>query len=171
MAKNTAPEPYDEGGGQDGPASQEETLLNEAELLQGLLDLAGTKDDPGSHRRMRIWRGGALKIEFRVRPLSEDEQMACIRGASKYAPAKPGQPKRALDTDRALYRSLLIYTATVDEDRAKLWDSKRAQEAYGVLRAADMVDMALLAGEKDRVVDAIEEISGYAGEAEGLAGN
>ena len=61
----------------------------------------------------------------------------------------------------AKMRSWLIYTATVDEDRAKTWDNKQAQEALNILQGVDMVDAVLLSGEKDRIIDRINEISGY----------
>ena len=69
------------------------------------------------------------------------------------------------------FRSWLIYTATVDEDRAKLWDNKQAQQAFNVLQGVDVIDCVLLSGEKDRIIDRINEISGYDDEADETAKN
>ena len=71
----------------------------------------------------------------------------------------------------AKFRSWLIYAATVDEDRAKTWDNKQAQEALGVLQGVDMIDAVLLSGEKDRIIDRINEISGYGDDVEETAKN
>ena len=71
----------------------------------------------------------------------------------------------------AKFRSWLIYTATVDEDRAKLWDSKQAQQAFNVLQGVDLIDCVLLSGEKDRIIDRINEISGYSEEVDETAKN
>ena len=123
MAKNTLPELYDEPEvGMKTAPTQEETLMNESDLLRGLLAAASEKDSESAYERIQIRRSGVLKFEFRIRP---------------------------------------IYTATVDEDRAKTWDNKQAQEALNILQGVDMVDAVLLSGEKDRIIDRINEISGY----------
>ena len=160
MSTNTSPEVFDDDI-EEQTAAQEELLMNENELLLGLLELGRLKDDAENYRQINIKHQGRLKLAFRIRPISEDEEQTCWRQATKYAPAKPGRSKTALDTDLAKYRPYLIYTATVNEDRAKIWDNKSAQEALGVLQGVDMIDMVLLAGEKLRVNGIINEISGY----------
>ena len=52
------------------------------------------------------------------------------------------------------------------EDRKKLWDNKEAWEALRdkgmqILSGLDMIEYCLIAGEKDRVIDVIDSISGY----------
>jgi hypothetical protein len=78
-----------------------------------------------------------------------------------YTPTKPGQPRKPIETDSALSRSYVIYAATVDEDRDKVWDNKKALDKLGLLQGVDMIDRVLLAGEKARVLDKIDEISGF----------
>jgi len=160
--KNTMPELYDETeAGVEAPASPEEILMDEDALLRGLIEAGTEKDNESTYRQIQIKRGGVLKFVFRIRPVSEEETIACHEHATKFAPRKRGQPKREIETNTAKFRSWLIYTATVDEDRAKLWDNKKAQEALDVLQGVDMIDAVLLSGEKDRVIDVINEISGY----------
>jgi hypothetical protein len=151
--------------------TEEEILMSEGDILAGLLDLGKTKNVTESYRKIQIRRGGVLKLEFRIRPITEDEIQICSRQATKYAPTKPGQPKKAIDSNNALYRSYLIYTATVDEDRTKVWDNRKAQEALGVSLGVHMIDKILMAGEKGRVLDMIDEISGYNEEGNELAKN
>jgi molybdopterin/thiamine biosynthesis adenylyltransferase len=169
--RNTGYESYDDDTEDEASLSQEEILMSESDILAGLLELGRSKDEKSNYHNIQIKREGKVKLEFRIRPITEDEVQSCLRKATKYAKAKSGQPKVAIETDSAIFRSIMIYNATVDEDRAKTWDNRQAQEALGVLRGIDMIDRVLLAGEKSRVVDAIEEISAYNDEAEELAGN
>lgn len=165
------PEIYDENPAGVETMSQEEVLMNEDELLRGLIDAGTEKEKESAYKRIQIKRGGVLKFEFRIRPISEEESLACHDHATKFAPRKRGQPKREIETNLAKFRSWLIYTATVDEDRAKTWDNKKAQEALNVLTGVDMIDMVLLSGEKDRIIDEINEISGYGDDVEETAKN
>lgn len=172
MAKNTMPETYDEAAaGMDVPATKDEILMDEDTLFRGLIEAGSEKDSKDAYRQIQIKRAGVLKFVFRVRPLSEEESVACHDHATKFAPRKRGQPKREIETNAAKFRSWLIYTATVDEDRVKLWDNKKAQEALGILQGVDMIDAVLLSGEKDRVIDVINDISGYGDDMEETAKN
>ena len=160
MSKNTMPETFDENIGN----TKEDILMNESDILRGLIEAGREKENENAYEKIQIRCGGVLKFELRIRPLSEDETNACLDHASKFAPRRKGQPKRKIETDSAKFRSWLIYTATVDEDRKKTWDNKQAQEALGALCGVDMIDAVLLAGEKDAVLERIDEISGYGGD-------
>ena len=169
-AKNTTPELYDEVQSEE-KLSQEEILINENELLAGLLELGGRKDEALSYHKIQIKRNGVVKLEFRIRPVTEDETQSFLKMARKYATTRPGQPKKVIETNNTKLRSLIVYTATVDEDRAKIWDNKSAQTALNILTGWEMVDKVLLAGEKDKVIDKIDEISGFGDDLEETAGN
>lgn len=69
--------------------------------------------------------------------------------------------KVAESVEVASYRSDIIYMATVEEDRKKIWDNKAAWDRLGVATGRDLIDIVLMAGEKDAVLDKIEEISGF----------
>lgn len=171
MSKNTMPEIYAEAPGGVVELTEEEILMDEAALLRGLIEAGTEKDSKSAYEKIQIRRNGKLKFEFRIRPVSEEESIACHDHATKFAPRKRGQPKREIETNAAKVRSWLIYTATVDEDRAKTWDNKQAQEAFDVLQGVDLIDAVLLSGEKDRIIDRINEISGYADDIEETAKN
>lgn len=171
MQKNSMPEVYDEDTTGVEAATQEEILMNESDILRGLIEAGTEKEREGAYRKIQIRRNGVLKFEFRIRPVSEEESLACHDRATKFAPRKRGQPKREIETNAAKFRSWLIYTATVDEDRAKTWDNKKAQEALDVLQGVDMIDAVLLSGEKDRIIDEINEISGYGDDLDETAKN
>lgn len=170
-ARNTMPEGFDEAREGEGGMPREEVLMKEKDILRGLIEAGREKDSEDSYETIQIRRGGELKFEFRIRPLSEEESIKCRERATRYAPRKRGQPVQEIETNVAKFRSWLIYAATVDEDRARTWDSKQAQEAFGVLQGVDVIDAVLLSGEKDRVIDRINEISGYGDDLEETAKN
>lgn len=132
-----------------------------------ILDALTKAGDVESLRKtIRIARGGVELFRFAVRPLSEATVSRCREINTKYkANRNLGIPMpEKIDTTR--YRSQLIYEATVPEDRARIWDAKEAWAHYRVPGGVDLVDKVLIAGEKDRVVSAIEELSGFGGDDE-----
>lgn len=155
MSKNITPEFYDDGVAEEG--SKEDILMNESDILQGLLDLEKEKDNPENYHKIQIKRNGAVKLEFRVRPLSEDESRVCMKRATPTPKDKNVRP----EANGVKYRSLLIYSATVNEDRAKTWDNPKAKAAMNLMEGWEMIDKVIFAGEKSRVIDIIEEISGF----------
>lgn len=161
MPRNTTPEIVDEEL-IEKESTQEEILMNESDILKGLLEAGKFKDDESNYCPIQIRRSGKLLFSFRIRPLSEDEIQTCYKNATRYSkPKQYGAPKKAIETDRTKLRANLIYTATVDEDREKVWNNKRALDAFNVLSGVDLIDMVLLAGEKDLICDNIDEISGF----------
>lgn len=165
---NTMPEEFDQVG-ETMPTAPEHILENESKLLGNLMKMGGARDNPDNFRTIEVKREGELLLAFRVRPLSEKESTACSDRATKYV-GKKGQ-NRTAKTDKALLRSLCIYTATVDEDRKKVWDNPKAKEGLNILDGVDMVDLVLLAGEKYKIIDVIDEISGFVPEVEEDAKN
>ena len=166
MPKNTTPESYDEitDTGSPEAMTQEEILQSEGELLSGLLELSRRKDEASNYHNIEIRHNGAVKLRFRIRPVTEDEVQLCTRRAQTTAPAKGRQPRQVLDTDASKFRSLMIYTATVDEDRERIWNNRKMLVSLNLLEGWQMVDAVLVAGEKSRVLDQIDEISGFGSE-------
>ena len=67
----------------------------------------------------------------------------------------------AESVDAARYRAQLIYEATVEEDRDKIWDNRDAWKNLNVLNGIDLVEVVLKSGEKDEILSKLDEISGY----------
>lgn len=170
---NTAPEQFDHNEQEQEVhiPEKEEILMNESTILAGLLELGNTRNNPDEYEKIQIRRNGVVKLEFRIRPLSEQEMISCSEQATKYAPAKGGRPRTALKTDTPKMRSLFIYTATVDEDRGKIWDNPQAKMKFNLLESHDMIDIVLKGGEKEQILNKIDEISGYHDSVEVLAKN
>lgn len=142
--------------------SKDDALANEDQLLRGLLEAA--EDRENEETEIEIARKGRVYFKFRIRPLTEKESNRCNDLATKYV-RKRGI-RIAEDMDMAKYRSLLIHTATVEEDRAKVWDNKAVWEKLNVLSGIDAIDKVLLPGEKEAVINKINEISGFSDDDE-----
>ena len=53
--------------------TKEEVLMNEDDLLKGLLQAASFKNDVENYKLIQVKRNGKLLFQFRVRPLEESE--------------------------------------------------------------------------------------------------
>lgn len=149
--------------------SREEYLEREDDLLRGLLEAAERDRETIT---IEIARKGRVYFRFRIRPLTETEYEECRRKATRWQrDARFGAMRVPEGLDLARYRAMLIYAATVEEDRARLWDNRAAWERLNVLNAYDLIDRVLLAGEKDAVVAKIDEISGFGADLEEQAKN
>jgi hypothetical protein len=151
--------------------TQEDVLMNESDILRGLLAAAEDKTDEDTNSvPVEIARKGKTLFKFRIRPLGEDEYQQCKDKATKFVKNRNlGGIKMPEDTNPSRYRCLLIYTATIKEDREKVWNNKEAWRQLSVLNGPDLIEKVLLAGEKDRILDKLEEISGYGNGLEEIA--
>ena len=138
---------------------QEALAINEDEILKAL---TGQAQYENRTETVEVSFGNA-KFAFRIRPLSEKEWDKCRERNTKYSKNRRlGGIRVPESPDTTGYHSDLIYTATVDEDRAKLWDNKVFWNATGALTGRDMVDKLIpYAGKKQAVIERIEALSGY----------
>jgi len=143
----------------------------EDDILKGLLAAANFKTEEDNIQTIEIARNGVVLFKFRIRPLTEEEYRACKEKYTKYVRNKQLGIKFPEYTDAVRYRSALIYQATIEEDRAKIWDNKSAWKALNVINGVDLIDKTLLAGEKDAVLEIIDKISGYSVTTEETAKN
>lgn len=147
---------------------------NEEDFIQGLIEAAGFTEE--ETQRIEIIRDGKLYFAFRIRPLSSEEYDRCRKKWTKYVRNKQLGMKMPEDTDRVKYQSAIIYQATVGEDREKLWDNRKVWDALNakkdrIMNGLDVIECSLKAGEKDRVLAAIDKLSGYEENLEEVAKN
>lgn len=146
---------------------QEDMENNEEDYLRGLLDAAENAEEETV--KLDIVRSGKHYFSFEVHPLSDAEVYAIRKKYTKYAKNRARGVKVAEELDMAKYRSSLIYNATVAADQEKLWNNKSVQEGLRrkgkhIINALDVIDAVLLPGEKENVIDVINDISGYGSE-------
>lgn len=138
---------------------REELAFNEDEILKALTDKS-QHDDRVEVIEVKL---GKTVFNFRIRPLSEKEWDKCRERNTKYQKNRRlGGMRLPESTNTTGYHSDLIYTATVAEDKAKLWDNKRLWSAVNAVTGTDMVDKLIpYAGKKQAIIDRIEAISGF----------
>ena len=136
----------------------------EGDFIQGLIAAADFKTE--ETKRIEIVRSGVVYFAFSIRALGEEEYNKCKTKWTKYVRNKQLGIKLPEDTNTVKYRSALIYQATVEEDREKLWDNKKVWAALNnkglqIMNGLDVIEYCLKSGEKDKVIQAIDELSGY----------
>ena len=141
---------------------QAEARANEDDLLAGLLAAANYKADEDETVKIVISRKGKDLFSFRIHPLGEDDFNRCRKRCTKYVKSKTqGGIRVPEDVDTVKYRCMLIYEATVPEDRAKIWDNKKLWKAKDLATGVEAVDILLKAGEKNAICEKLDAISGY----------
>lgn len=158
----------------DAEETKNQFRIHEEDFIQGLIDAAGYATEETKH--VEIIRDKKLYFAFDIRPLAEEEYDRCKKKWTKYVRNKQFGMKLPEETNSVKYRDSLIYTATVEEDREKLWDNKKVWEALRskglqIMNGLDVIEYCLKAGEKDKVLDAIDALSGYDSNLEEVAKN
>jgi len=144
---------------------RDELLGNERDILAAFKKKDGDKDKHPIIVRIEVRAPGEEnpRYAFRIRPLTEKEYNRCREKWTKYKSNKRfGGIKLPLETDTVMYHSELIHTATIPEDRERLWDNKMFWQAFDALTGVDIIEHLIpWAGVKQRIVDKIEDMSGY----------
>lgn len=136
----------------------------EGDFIKGLIAAADYKTE--ETQCIEIIRNGVLFFAFNIRALGEEEYNKCKTKHTKYVRNKQLGIKLPEDTNTVKYRSAIIYEATAKEDRDKLWDNKSVWDAlndkgYQIMNGLDVIEYTLKSGEKDKIIEAIDKLSGY----------
>lgn len=147
---------------------------NEEDFIQGLINAAEFTTE--ETQRIEIVREGKMYFAFNIHPLSSEEYEKCRKKHTKYIRNKQLGMKMPDTTDRVKYQSEIIYQATVDEDKKKLWDNRKVWDALNakedrVINGLDVIECTLKAGEKDKILETIEKLSGYDDDMEEIVKN
>ncbi len=140
---------------EDYLVKDETTILRD---IGGVLEAIDAIEEYGV---FHVKRKGKELFSFRVRGLTGEEREKCRDEATKMTKNKKlGGIALPTDFDAAKFNSLIVVTATHQEDRKFLWDNKELMKKANVLSSWQLVDKVLLSGEKDRVIELIEHLSG-----------
>ncbi len=137
---------------------------NEQSFLDSLLAAADYVTD--EVKEIEIIRNKKTAFTFHVHTLSEEDVTGLRKKCTKYAKNKRNGVKVAEEIDTARYRSALIYHSTTEEDQKKIWDNKKLWKALEdkgriIINGLDVINAMLLPGEKDRIIDALDDLNGY----------
>jgi len=148
------------------PAS--ERRYAEEDLLASLLAAAGFKDSEEAVTEAEVKRGGKVYFTVHLHPLSDEDIKAARKKSTKYGknPLGSKYPPIEKERDQKKFNSWLIYLATTPEDQKRIWGNPALLEKLDLVEPVDAVDALLLAGEKDRLVDTVTNLSGFGEEEE-----
>lgn len=152
---------------QEAIGYEAETMSTEKEfdLISGFLKAA--EMIKGDTTPVEIRRNGELLIKFEIHALTAKDLKTAKKKATTMMP-NPNNPKKLppieKSSDRVVYESYLIYLATTDKDRAKLWENPELKAKFGVMEGHELIDLVLYAGEKDKIIESIGIISGFDGD-------
>lgn len=169
----TAQDVVDAGVEATGVSTQ--TLTTESsqeDVLKMLLSAADYKEDSSLQEPVVIKRKGVQVLPtFHIRPISQEDTTVAHKKATKWL-ANPGGrrlPKIEGQTDSSIEDDWLIYLATTDEDKEKLWNNpayiKGLQAKFPNVVFAQgssgpqMISLLLTFGEKVTLVNKILDIS------------
>ena len=133
----------------------------EDDIIGGLIAAASYKEDEAEIVPVEIVRNNAVVLKFSIHPLSEDDYLQARREHTVYKRNKQLGTKVADHVDTARYRAQLIFNATIEADQDKIWKNTKAWNKLAVVSAVDLIEVVLKGGEKDAIIDKIDEISGY----------
>lgn len=134
----------------------------EYNLVEALLEAAAYREDKDLVTTVEIKRNGKFLFEVNIRPLGDVEVKAARKKATKYMPNPQNKklPPIEKEFNTGLFNCLIIYAATTDEDKVKIWGNKAIMDKYGLVEAHESVDVLLTVGEKTALADKVVEISG-----------
>jgi len=118
------------------------------EILRALLDQTYTPEADVEIKR--------LGVTLRVRGL-RDKEIRRIRDQAEYTYKDRRTGRRISEVDWDTYTSLMIVAGTVNFD----WSNKELMSKFKVSSPEEVVSQALLAGEKDKLANAIMDLSGF----------
>jgi len=136
----------------------------EYDLVQSLLEAANYRNDDSLKREVEIRRNKKLLFTVHIHPLSDDDTRLAHKKATTYMKNPQGvkYPPIERETNSSLLNSWLIYLATDEEDRQRIWGNQKLKDAYGLSENVESVDVLLRYGEKSKLIDLISGLSGLA---------
>ncbi|NCE99987.1 hypothetical protein [Emergencia sp. 1XD21-10] len=147
----------------DIPAKVAEKIEKEDEydLVSSLLAAAEYQQAPEMVKEVEIRRKGKLYFTVHVHPVSEEDISFARKKASKYYENPQGKklPRVRGELDSNLFNSWIIYLATTEADRDKIWGNAAMMKKLGHLKPVESINSLLIAGEKSQLIDLIFDIS------------
>lgn len=144
------------------PEDEKAVLISNADnILEGII--AAAKGVEEETQEIVIARNGKKYFRLVIKPIDEGTARKLRKRCTKYKKDRRYGVTIQDSFDSAMYNSLLIYEATVNKEET--WDNKQLwkslEERYPIVSGYETIDLVLLAGEKDKLIDAVNELSGY----------
>jgi len=140
-------------------------IQNEDAILQDVAGVLEAMETIIEYKVFEVIRDGKKLFSFRVRGLDDSEFEKCRDQATKVAKDRRlGNLAVPREFNSAKFNSLVVYTATHPDDKKAIWDNKDLWAKADVVTGWQLVDKVLKRGEKEKCIELIESLSGYADE-------
>lgn len=120
-----------------------------------LLGAAGYLQGKDKKQPINIKRGGKTLFTFTMEPLDE----RTIEKARKQNTKNKGRRNEEFDGNR--YVAQLIYEATIEEDKQRLWRNREVWDKLNITNGADAVQAILTPAERSRLEEIILDMLGF----------
>ena len=138
---------------------------NEDAILRDVGGVLEAMETIIEYKVFEVIRDGKKLFSFRVRGLDDSEFEKCRDQATKVAKDRRlGNLAVPREFNSAKFNSLVIYSATHPDDCKAIWDNKDLWQKANVVTGWQLVDKVLKRGEKEKCIELIESLSGYADE-------
>ncbi len=138
---------------------------NEDVILQDVAGVLEAMETIIEYKLFEVIRDGKKLFSFQVRGLDDSEFEKCRDQATKVAKDRRlGNLAVPREFNSAKFNSLVVYTATHPDDKKVIWDNKDLWAKADVVTSWQLVDKVLKRGEKEKCIELIEGLSGYADE-------
>lgn len=143
----------------------------EYDLVKSLLEAANYKESEDNITAVDIKRNGEYKFTVHIRPLSDEDVRFARKKATIYMPNPQGKklPPIEKDFDNSAFNSWLIYLATTEEDKQKIWGNPALMKARGLTLPVEGVNALLTFGEKRKLSDLVIDQSGQDDEEDNVS--
>ncbi|MBE6722279.1 MAG: hypothetical protein E7572_07310 [Ruminococcaceae bacterium] len=148
------------------------TESSQEDVLKMLLSAADYKEDASLQKIITVKRNGVQVLpSFHIRPISQDDVGIAHKKATKWMTNPGGRrlPKIEVETDNSIENDWLIYLATTDEDKEKLWNNSAYIKALQAKfpntvfaqgsAGPQMIGLLLTLGEKINIANLVLDMS------------
>ncbi|MEY8366066.1 hypothetical protein AALA22_10560 [Anaerovoracaceae bacterium 41-7] len=134
---------------------------DEYDLVSSLLAAAEYQQEENLIEAVEIKRKGKLYFTVHLHPLSDEEHSFAMKKASKYYENPQGKklPKVRGEIDAPLFNSWMIYLATTDEDKEKIWGNPAVMKKLGCLKPVETIGSLVTMGEKGDLLRTVFRLS------------
>ena len=134
----------------------------EYDLVTALLEAAEFQTDDNNITEVEIKRAGKYLFTVHIHPISDPDARVARKKATVYMPNPNNKklPPIEKEFNNSKFGSWLIYLATTEEDKAKIWGNAQVMAKKGLMEPWESVDVLLTLGEKRKLLDLVTSISG-----------
>ena len=134
----------------------------EYDLVSSLLEAANFQTDDNNITEVEIKRAGKFLFSVHIHPISDPDARFARKKATIYMPNPNNKklPPIEKDFNNSKFGRWLIYLATTEEDKTKIWSNPQVMAQKGLMEPWESVDALLTLGEKRKLLDLVTNISG-----------